>query len=175
MKNVFKYFLNFCLVEPTPSYGEQSGKHIEGRSKLTGQIMSPGQTGQSHEDHGEIPFFSPDEETAFGDSSILGAKGMGTKDLFPNPEQIDRCKKLHFVLCSKSEDSEASSLKNTLKTQFDGRTAYSSAAQGGDSFFLSLGRNLPQCVNVQNNRVVADLRQLLSQFIYENKTYCEVG
>ena len=79
------------MVEPTPSpsYGEQSGKHIEGRSKLTGQMICPGQTGQSHEDHGEIPFFSLDEETAFGDSSILGVKGMGTKDLFPNPEQID--------------------------------------------------------------------------------------
>ena len=82
---------------------------------------------------------------------------------------------MHFVLCSKSEDSEASSLKNTLKTQFGGRTAYSSAAQGGDSFFLSLSRNLPQCVNVQNNHVVADLRQSLSQYIYENKTYCEVS
>ena len=118
-------------------------KHIEGRSKLTGQMMSLRQTGTSHEDHGEMPFFSPDEETAFGDSSILGAKGMGTKNLFPNPDQIDQCKKLHLVLCSKSEESEASSLKNTLKTQFRGHTAYSSAAQGGDSFFLLLGRNLP--------------------------------
>ena len=42
------------------------------------------------------------------------------------------------------------------------------------SFFLTIGRNLPQCVNVANNKVVAVLRKALSTFIYDNKTYCEV-
>ena len=102
-------------------------------------------------------------------------KGQPNKNLFPSPEDISRCKKLHSVLCVKSEENEASSLQNVLKTQFGGITAFKSAAKGGDTFFLTLGCNLPQCVNVTNQKVIADLRQALSTFIYENRTYCEVN
>ena len=151
-KILFKNFLNFVLVEPTPSpsYGDQSVKHIEGRSKLSGQMMSPRQSGQSHEDHSELPFLSPDEETAFGDSSILGAKGMSTKDLFPNPDQIDQCKKLHLVLCSKSEDSEASSLKKThSKPSLGGTLHTAQPLREGIHFFCPW---VGTCLNVLTSR-----------------------
>ena len=106
-----------------------------------------------------------EEGGPYEDPNIPGMKGPSTKDLFPGPEQIERAKKLHYVLCTKFEDSEASSLHNTLKKQFGGRTAYHSAMTGGDSFYLSLGRNLPQCVNMSNNKVVVDLHQALSPIV----------
>ena len=66
---------------------------------------------------GETPFFVQEEEGGpYGDPNIPGMKGPSTKDLFLGPEQIERAKKLHYVLCTKSEDSEASSLHNTLKS-----------------------------------------------------------
>ena len=188
MLNFFNYAIQFLLfvtiinnlctifsieLAPHPSYRESSSKQTEVRPKPS--LVPPSTaSSHSHEDQGELPFFSPGDEVAFGDSSLLGLKGSQTKDLFPSQEQIERAKKLHYVLCTKSEEAEASSLNNTLKTQFGGRTAFQSPLRGGDSFFLSMGRNLPQCININNNKVEADLRKALSTFIYDNKTYCEV-
>ena len=162
MLNFFNYAIQFLLfvtfinnlctifsieLAAHPSYGESSSKQTEARPKPS-FVPPSATTSHSHEDQGELPFFSPDDEVAFGDSSPLGLKGSQTKDLFPSREQIERAKKLHYVLCSNSEEAEASSLNNTLKTQFGGRTAFRSPLQGVIHFSFRWGGT---CLNASTS------------------------
>ena len=108
-------------------------KANRGEAKLS-LVPPSAASSHSHEDQGELPFFSPDDEVAFGDSSLLGLKGSQTKDLFPSQEQIERAKKLHYVLCTKSEEAEASSLTTPLKLNLGGGLLFSHPYKGGIHF-----------------------------------------
>ena len=134
-------------LTPHPPYRESSSKQTEVRPKPS-LVPPSAASSHSHEDQGELPFFSPDDEVAFRDSSLLGLKGSQTKDLFPSQEQIERAKKLHYVLCTKSEEAEVPSLNNTLKTQFVGRTAFWSPLQGGIHFSFQWGGT---CLNASTS------------------------